>query len=618
MTTERPDLPGLEVLDKAVKSLTSLPGIYRMIDKTGKILYIGKAKNIKKRVSQYRQINNLPNRLQRMVAAINSVEIMTTESEKEALLLEANLIKKHRPPYNILLRDDKTQPFILITDKDEYPRIMKHRGAKRKEGKYFGPYASSSAVNQTMTILQKAFLLRSCNDHVFYNRSRPCLLYQIKRCSAPCVHRISDEDYEQLVKESLEFLEGKSRRIQKELSLKMQRASQNMEYEQAAAFRDRIRALNHIQSSQDINVEALGDTDLFTMHAEGGVCCIQVCSFRGGRNFGNQTFFPGHYKEDMELDRVLSSFVAQYYTSRLLPKQIFLKEKLSDQALLEEALYELAEYKVSIKNPARGQKHQLLMQSQKNTEMALARQLSEKTAQKKMLGKLQDLFKIDEPVERVEIYDNSHISGTYPYGVMVVATADGFNKNEYRKFKIKQDEDMSAGDDYAMMRQVFKRRFSKALEDEAAILPNLIIVDGGKGQLSSACKILADLGLSHLTITAMSKGPDRNAGREVFHLPDGTSFDLAERDPILYFLQKLRDESHRFAIGSHRMKRKKEISHSRLDDIAGIGAKRKKKLLLHFGSAKSVENAKVSEIEQVEGISKKVAQMIYDAFHNDE
>lgn len=606
---------GYKTLAKLAAKMPLLPGIYRMMDSKGKIMYIGKAKNIRNRVKQYKQVAGLPSRLQRMVSNIHDIDIMVTESEREALLLEANLIKKHRPPYNIALKDDKNHPYIFVDTSHDFPRIMKHRGSKKAKGKYFGPFASGYSVNHTMTILQKAFLLRSCNDHVFENRSRPCLLYQIKRCSAPCVDKITKDDYAKLIKDASEFLKGKSRRIQDELVLKMQHASEHMQYEQAALFRDRIRALNHIQSSQDINIESLGDTDIMTISSQANVCCIQVCSFRGGRNFGNQTFFPQNFSADMPLEQVLASFVMQYYTNRLIPKQIFLNLELVEEELIISALSEWADKAVKVLYPKRGQKYQLILQSLQNTEMALARHLSEKETQTKLLKQLQEHFEIEDSVERIEVYDNSHISGKFPYGVMIVAGKDGFHKNEYRKFKIKMDQIESEGDDYAMMRQVFKRRYSKALEDENAVLPNLIIVDGGKGQLSSACSILADLGLDHLPIVSMAKGPDRNAGREVFYFPDGRLLELEKNDPLLYFLQKLRDESHRFAIGTHRHKRKKSLTNSILDSIPGIGKIRKRKLLLHFGSAKAVENAKLSELQKVEGINQQVAEKIYNAFH---
>ncbi|MEJ1994640.1 MAG: excinuclease ABC subunit UvrC [Limibacillus sp.] len=613
---------GVEAIRATWKTLPHQPGVYRMLDKRGEALYVGKARNLKKRVIAYTQIDKLPRRLQRMVAETKSMEVVTTASEVEALLLESNLIKRLMPRYNVLLRDDKSFPYILITRDHDYPQIAKHRGQHSQEGDYYGPFASAGAVNRTVTALEKAFLLRSCSDHVFANRKRPCLLYQIKRCSAPCVDRISRADYEALVKEATDFLSGRDSGIQRDLANRMERAAEAMDFEQAAVYRDRIRALSHIQSRQDINLEGMEDADVIALHEEGGQSCIQVFFFRAGRNYGNRAYFPSHDRAETPED-VMAAFVAQFYDNKPPPPLLLLSHKASEASLLAEALTSKATRKVRLLVPQRGEKRKVMEQALSNAREALARRLSESSAQRKLLAALGDLMGLDQTPERVEVYDNSHLMGTSPYGAMIVAGPEGFIKNSYRKFSIREAKTeggkASGGDDYGMMREVMTRRFSRALKEdperERGLWPDLVLLDGGKGQLSTALEVFEELGIADQPIAAVAKGPDRDAGRERIFLPGREPVLLPPREPLLYFIQRLRDEAHRFAIGSHRLGRKKAMAASPLDEIAGIGAKRKKALLLHFGSARAVSRAGVEDLMAVEGISETVAKKIHGHFN---
>lgn len=614
---------GRTTIAEAVKTLGNGPGVYRMLDRKGEALYVGKAKNLKKRVTSYCHTARLPRRLQRMVAATASVEVVTTHTEIEALLLESNLIKRFMPRYNVLLRDDKSFPYIMIAGGHDYARIVKHRGARGAGGDYYGPFASAGAVNRTITALEKAFLLRSCSDTIFSTRTRPCLMYQIKRCAAPCVGRIKKDGYDELVRQARDFLTGRSQDVQQRLAAAMQESSDQQDFEKAADYRDRIRALAHIQSHQDINIVGLDDADVIAAHQEAGQTCIQVFFFRAGRNYGNRAYYPAHDKE-LSAGAVLSAFIALFYDNKPVPQLVLLSDQPDDQALIAKALSFRAGYKVELLQPKRGAKRKLIEHALVNAREALARRMAESGAQRKLLEGLAERLGLDPPPERIEVYDNSHIQGANPYGAMIVAGAEGFIKTAYRKFKIKGEAsgegapNIAPGDDYAMMREVLTRRFSRALKEDperdGGQWPDLILLDGGRGQLSCAQEVLADLGLGDLAVAAIAKGPERNAGREQIFLPGRQPLLLPSRDPVLYFLQRLRDEAHRFAIGTHRSGRAKAGLRSALDDISGIGAKRKKALLHHFGSARAVSRAGLTDLEAVEGISKVVAHKIYDHF----
>ena len=634
---------GMAAIAAAVKTLPGTPGVYRMLDRKGEALYVGKAKNLKKRVTAYTQADRLPRRLQRMVAATVGIEVITTHTEVEALLLESNLIKRFLPRYNVLLRDDKSFPYIRITGDHDFPEISKHRGARNRPGDYYGPFASAGAVNRTITALEKAFLLRSCSDSVFASRTRPCLMHQIKRCAAPCVGRVSKQGYGELVDQARDFLTGRSHDIQQHLAASMEGASGRLDFETAAVYRDRIRALAHIQSRQDINLSDLNDADVIAAHRQAGQTCIQVFFFRAGRNYGNRAYYPSHDKE-LGPEAVLAAFIVQFYENKPVPATILVSHQPEDAALIADALAYHAGHKVGIAAPKRGAKHKLVAHARTNARDALVRRLAESSAQRALLEGLAECLGLEAAPERIEIYDNSHLRGTSPYGAMVVAGSQGPVKSAYRKFRIKgaakKDGPMSVaegveegpaegandelagfapGDDYAMMREVLTRRFSRALKEDperdSGQWPNLILLDGGRGQLSSAREALADLGLGDLAVAAIAKGPERNAGRERIFLPDREPLLLEPRDPVLYFLQRLRDEAHRFAIGSHRTGRSKARLRSVLDEVPGVGAKRKKALLLHFGSAKAVARAGLADLEAVDGISTGVAQKIYDHFH---
>lgn len=612
-----PGIRGAVVIAGFVKTLPGSPGVYRMLAASGDVLYVGKAKNLKKRVTAYTLPEKHPLRLQRMIALTASMEFIRTETEAEALLLEANLIKQLKPRYNILLRDDKSFPYIRISAHD-YPLVTKHRGAKTEGDEYFGPFASGFAVNETLAVLQRAFLLRNCSDNVFALRTRPCLQYQIKRCTAPCVNKVTQAQYADQVAMARQFLQGKSRDIQDVFLKEMEAASAEMDYESAAFYRDRIRALTHIQSHQRVNVEGVDDADFHVLHQEGGQSCIQVFFFRNGQNFGNRAYFPRH-ERDETAENILSAFIAQFYTNKPVPREIVVNNEVTARDIIEEALRLKTGHKVSILRPQRGTKKELVDMATVNAREALARRMADETAQAELFEKLAETFGLDSVPERIEIYDNSHISGTNALGAMVVATPTGFQKNSYRRYNMPADK---AGDDFAMMREMLGRRFQSLARDaasddekESANRPDLLLIDGGQGQLSAVQAIMADMGLSDIAVIAIAKGPDRNAGRERFFIPGREPMSLPPNDPVLYFLQRLRDEAHRFAITSHRAKRSRSLAANPLDDVPGIGARRKKALLHHFGSAKAVAQAGVTDLQKVDGISRSVAEKIYAFFH---
>ncbi|MGB0681603.1 MAG: excinuclease ABC subunit UvrC [Magnetovibrionaceae bacterium] len=613
-----PDAPlGASVIEGYLATLPSSPGVYRMIDAKGDVLYVGKAKNLPKRVRAYTKPDRQSIRIRRMIAQTAAMEIVTTHTEAEALLLEANLIKRFKPRYNILLRDDKSFPFIHLTGDHDFPQVLKHRGAKPKSGSVFGPFASAWSVNQTLVVLQRAFLLRTCSDATFGTRTRPCLLYQIKRCSAPCVDRISAADYGALVEQARAFLTGDSRAIQDDLAERMQKASDALDFEEAAQYRDRLRALAHVQSRQDINPAGLSDADVIAAHGQGGQVCVQVFFFRSGRNNGNRAYFPAGTK-DQDLADVLEAFVGQFYANKPVPGTLLLSHDLPHADLVAEALTVHAGRRVQINAPKRGEKRSVVQHAEANARDALTRRLAESATQTRLLEGLGEMLGLDQPPERVEVYDNSHVQGTNQVGAMIVAGPEGFMKPAYRRFNIKQTE--QAGDDYGMMREVLTRRFTRAQKEDpdrqGGQWPDLVMIDGGKGQLSVVQDVFSDLGIEDVGLVAVSKGPDRNAGREKIHLgASGRVLEPEARDPVLYFIQRLRDEAHRFAIGGHRAKRSKDIKKSSLDGIPGIGPKRKKALLNHFGSAKGVEQAGLSDLESVEGINRQTAVKIYDWFH---
>ena len=621
---------GATVIDGYLKTLPSAPGVYRMINSKGDVLYVGKAKNLKKRVASYTRPDRQPLRTRRVIAAPASMEFVTTHTEAEALLLEANLIKRYRPRYNILLRDDKSFPSILLTGEHAFPQVLKHRGAESRKGNYYGPFASVWAVNEALATLQRAFLLRSCTDTVFANRTRPCLLHQIKRCSGPCVGRISEAEYGASVEHARAFLVGGSQKIQRHFARLMQDASDAEEYEKAAGYRDRIRALTRIQAHQDINLKGVGDADVIGAHQAGGQTCIQVFFFRAGANFGNRAYFPSHAREK-DATAVLEAFLGQFYSKALPPKTILVSHSPPTRKLLAEALSVRAGRNVSLVRPQRGDKRNLINHVLANAREALARRMAESASQRRLLEGLAQALDLDGAPERIEVFDNSHVSGAKAVGALIVAGPEGLIKKAYRKFTIRgakqsgapagNDGRFSPGDDYAMMREVLSRRFSRALKEKsdrtAGTWPDLVLVDGGKGQLGVALEVFEDLGIEGVTVAAIAKGPDRHAGRERIYLPGCEPLTLPPRDPVLFFLQRLRDEAHRFAIGAHRDKRSKSLTRSLLDDIPSIGAKRKKALLHHFGAAKAVTEAGRADLEAVEGISKATANRIYEWFHPD-
>jgi len=606
---------GMRVIADFVRTLPRKPGVYRMIGADGEVLYVGKARSLRSRVAAYTQPTRLATRLMRMVSATSTMEFAVTGSEAEALLLENNLIKRFRPRFNVLLRDDKSFPYIVIRRDTEWPQLAKHRGARDPGNEYFGPFASATAVNRTLYALQRAFPLRSCSDGVFAARTRPCLQYQIKRCTAPCVGRIAKPEYGAIVDEVRGFLGGRNREIQQTLSERMERASANLDFEGAAVLRDRIRALAHIQSHQAISLPSIDEADIFAAHAEGGQVCVQVLFLRAGQNLGNRAYFPSHARE-LDEGAVLTAFVGQFYEARQAPRLVLVSHELTESELLESALAMTAGHKVEIRHPKRGEQKDALDQAVLNAREALARRLAERGTQRQLLEGVARVFGLEAPPERIEVYDNSHIQGAAPIGAMIVAGPDGFIKNSYRKFNIKTEG--AAGDDFAMMREVLNRRFGRQLKENPDRAedswPDLLLIDGGQGQLEAARSVLIELGLEDIAVVAIAKGPDRDASRERFFAPGKPPFSLEPRDPVLYFLQRLRDEAHRFAIGSHRARRSADITRSALDEVPGIGASRKRALLHHFGSARAVGAATLEDIKSVPGISDALAQKIHDHF----
>ncbi|MDH0868484.1 excinuclease ABC subunit UvrC [Agrobacterium pusense] len=625
-------LKGMDLIGEFVKHLPNAPGVYRMFNEAGDVLYVGKARSLKKRVGNYAQGRVHSNRIAQMVRHTTHMEFVTTRTETEALLLEANLIKRLRPRFNVLLRDDKSFPYILITADNRAPAIFKHRGARARKGDYFGPFASAGAVGRTINSLQRAFLIRTCTDSVFETRTRPCLLYQIKRCSGPCTHEISDEGYAELVKEAKDFLSGKSQSVKTAIARQMNEASEDLDFERAAIYRDRLAALSHVQSHQGINPAGIEEADVFAIHHEGGISCIQVFFFRTGQNWGNRAYFP---KADPSLpgSEILNAFLAQFYDDKPVPKQILLSETVEEQELLAAALGEKAGHKVTISVPQRGEKKDITDHVLANAREAHGRKLAETSSQARLLKGFAETFGLAYVPRRIEIYDNSHIMGTNAVGGMVVAGPEGFVKNQYRKFNIKST-DITPGDDFGMMREVMTRRFSRLLKEEgkpdreriptaeeAADMPfpawpDVILIDGGQGQMTAVRAILDELGIRDcVTAIGVAKGMDREAGRERFFADGRSDFSLPPRDPVLYFIQRMRDEAHRFAIGSHRVRRKKEMVRNPLDEISGIGPGRKRSLLQHFGTAKAVSRAGLNDLMAVTGISETVARQIYNHFH---
>ncbi|MBV1918773.1 MAG: excinuclease ABC subunit UvrC [Sphingomonadaceae bacterium] len=620
--SDQPDLKkGVEVIRDTVRTLPVRPGVYRMHDARGDVLYVGKARALKNRVSNYTQVERQPSRLQRMISQTRSMTIVTTNSEADALLLEAQLIKRYRPAYNVLLRDDKSFPFILLRSDHDFPRIMKHRGARRAKGKYFGPFASAGSVNTTINALQKLFLLRSCTDSFFSRRDRPCLLYQIKRCSAPCVGRIDPAGYADLVRQAGDFLGGRSSAVQREIEEQMSVAAETLDYERAAMLRDRLRAATFIQSSQAINAEGMDNADIFALAAKGGQVGIQAFFIRGGQNWGHRAFFPSH-TDGLSEEDVMQSFLAQFYEEVPPARLILVDRELPEADLLAEAFREGAGGKVEISVPQRGNRRRLIQQAVRNAAEALDRRQAERGSQAKLLGELAEFLELPEVPQRIEIYDNSHIQGAKAVGGMVVSGPEGFIKNQYRKFNIKNAQ---TNDDFGMMNEVMARRFGRAMREDpdrdkktrdgVMSWPDLVLIDGGKGQMSAVKDALGELGVEDVPLIAVSKGPDRNAGRETFHFPDGREKTLPPNSQVLFFLQRLRDEAHRFAIGAHRQKRSRAISASPLDEIPGIGPSRKRALLLHFGTAGKVRAAALEDITRAPGISEAVARKIYDFYH---
>ena len=608
---------GHETILDFVKTLPGMPGVYRMMNAAGEPLYVGKAKSLKKRVLAYTQPEKHSVRIQRMIAATTTMEFTTTHTEAEALLLEANLIKKLKPRYNILLRDDKSFPFILITGDHDFPQVAKHRGAKDRPGEYFGPYASGYAVNESLEVMQRAFQLRTCSDSVFALRSRPCLQYQIKRCSAPCVGKVTREQYLAQLDLARQFLSGKSRSIQDKFVAEMQKASDAMDFETAALYRDRVRLLTSMQQHQTISIDGIDSADIHVLAQDKGQTCVQVFFFRSGNNYGNRSYFPRHEKDDRPGD-ILFAFLAQFYTNKPVPKEIIINEKLPDLMVMEAALKMKAGHAVFIQNPSRGKKKEIVEMAAKNAREALARRMAVEASQEQVFERLAEILGFNNPPERIEVFDNSHISGTHAVGAMIVASPEGWVKNAYRKFNIKGP--VTPGDDYGMMKEMLTRRFQSLLKDGSAGVqwPDLLLIDGGQGQLNAVLQALAELGVQGVPVVAVAKGPDRNAGRERFFMEGREPFSLEPGDPVLYFLQRVRDEAHRFAITAHRAKRSRAIGENPLDTIPGIGGKRKKSLLLHFGSAKAVAEAGVADLQKVTGISKAVAEKIYGFFHEKE
>ena len=611
-----PPLIGAALIKDEVRRLPDAPGVYRMFGEDREALYVGKARSLKKRVIQYAQGRFHTQRIALMVDLTRSMEFTTTRTETDALLLEINLIKQLKPRFNVLLRDDKSFPEIVIRREHPAAQLRKHRGAHSIKGDYFGPFASAHAVTKTLNTLQKAFLLRSCSDSVYESRTRPCMLHQIRRCSAPCTGLISLEDYEQLVGEAEAFLKGKSRLVMERISAEMQAAADELEFERAARLRDRIRALSSVAQETQVNPETVDEADVFALHAEGGQACVQVFFFRAGQNWGNRAYFPRVDKSD-EDPEIMAAFIGQFYEDKPIPKQILVNVEPAESALIAEAFSLKAGRKIVIARPQRGERRQLVDHALTNAREALGRKMAESSAQSKLLAAVCETFGLESAPERIEVYDNSHIMGTNAVGGMIVAGPDGFQKNQYRKFNIKSTE-LTPGDDYGMMNEVLRRRFARLAKEEEAgenpIRPDLVLVDGGAGQLAAALEVMADLGVDDIAVVGVAKGPDRDAGLERFFMPGKTPFMLEPKSPVLYYLQRLRDEAHRFAIGTHRVKRSMEMRRNPLDDIDGVGPSRKRALLHAFGSAKGVSRASVSDLAKVEGVSEPLAQRIFDYF----
>jgi excinuclease ABC subunit C len=625
---EGPLAVGHAAIERAVRLAPTSPGVYRMLNMANDVLYVGKAKNVRKRLASYARVTAVqPARILRMIAATVTVEIVSTSTETEALLLEANLIKQLRPRFNVQLRDDKSFPYILITGDHWAPQILKHRGAQSRPGQYFGPFASAGAVNRTITALQRAFLVRSCTDAFFESRTRPCLLYQIRRCSGPCTGEIDFPGYGELVREAKDFLSGRSRSVKRELATEMEKASAELEFETAALYRDRLAALSAIQSQQGINPRTVEEADVFAIHQEGGYSCVEVFFFRTGQNWGNRAYFP-RAEKSFTPEEVLASFLAQFYDDKPPPKLILLSHGIEESELLADALAIKAGFKVEVATPRRGEKKELIAHALTNAREALGRKLADTATQGRLLQGLITTLGLPHPPQRIEVYDNSHIQGTNAVGAMIVAGPDGFIKNQYRKFNIKS-EGLTPGDDYAMMREVLQRRFKRLLapptegdaakaradDDSFPQWPDLVIIDGGRGQLNAVREIFDSLGLTQVSLLAVAKGPDRDAGRETLFMPDRDPLKLEPRDPVLYFIQRLRDEAHRFVIGSHRKLRKKDIREAGLQEIPGIGPSRKRALLHHFGTLKEIERASIADLGKVPGVSAESARKIFEFFH---
>ena len=619
-TDSQPRLRGVDIIKDNLTRLPARPGVYRMFGDDDTVLYVGKAKSLKARVSSYTRIGGQTQRIAAMIMATARMEFVVTETETEALLLEASLIKSLKPRYNILLRDDKSFPYILIRRDHDAPQVLKYRGSKKDRGDYFGPFASANAVTRTIDTLQKAFLLRTCEDSVYSTRQRPCMLHQIKRCSAPCVGLIQPEDYSALADQAADFLRGKATDLQTDLAEQMSQAAEDMEFERAAGLRDRIRALAHVRAQQDINPDGIEDADIFSIAMEGGLSAVQVFFIRAGQNWGATVHFPRHEKGESD-GEILAAFLVQFYDKRPPPRLILTNQGPSDRELIAEALELKADRKVEIRTPQRGEKRSLVEQASRNAAEALSRKLAESASQARLLKEVAKAFDLEDPPGRIEIYDNSHIQGSNMVGGMVVAGPDGFEKGQYRKFNIK-DTSLEPGDDYGMMRGVMRRRFARALkereEGNGANWPDLVLIDGGLGQLSAVIEAIGDLGLSpaDINLVSIAKGVERNAGREQFFQPERAPFRLPENAPVLYYLQRLRDEAHRWAIGAHRAKRSADIKKNPLDEIEGIGPSRKKALLQYFGSAKGVSRAKLADLKEVEGVSAALAERIYGHFNS--
>ncbi len=615
--TTTPPPTGHKVIRGYLKTLDNSPGVYRMLDAQARVLYVGKAANLSARVSSYSRPTGHSPRIARMIAATASMMFLTTRTETEALLLEQNLIKQLKPRYNVLLRDDKSFPNILVSQAHDFPQIKKHRGAKKEKGAYYGPFASAGAVNRTLNQLQKVFLLRNCSDSTFETRTRPCLLYQIKRCSAPCVGYIDESDYATLVRDAERFLQGKTTNVQAKLAEDMQAASDATEFERAAAIRDRIRALTQVQSAQGINPRGVTEADIIALHIENGQACVQVFFIRANQNWGNRDYYPRLGGTESETE-VLQAFVGQFYDNKEPPRQLILSHQIEDPGLMTEALSEKAGRKVELLVPRRGEKFELVTGALRNARESLGRKMAETATQTKLLAGIAEAFDLEGPPARIEVYDNSHIQGAHAVGAMIVAGPDGLMKNQYRKFNIK-DEALTPGDDFGMMKEVLTRRFKRLLKEDPdraeGHWPDLLLIDGGQGQVSAVNEIMAELGVEDVPMVGVAKGIDRDQGKEEFHRMGTRPFALRRNDPVLYFIQRLRDEAHRFAIGTHRAKRTKAISATPLDDVPGVGATRKRALLQHFGSAKAVSRANLSDLKAVEGVSDALAEIIYDFFH---